>query len=518
MSSSSGLTSKQLAFRGVLFNWTARICSMLVALLVTPFLVTRLGNEFYGLWSLVMSVTNYYSLADLGLRGTTVKFLAEFRALDDKRSVACVLRTLRLVYLGLGVLVIGLSLFVAWFFPALIDLDQANASSVRWVIVLLGCNVATQLSGNVFGAALDSMKRFDLSNIVGITANLAQSGLVVLAISLGTGIVGMAAAVLTVGIATQLTQRYLASRLLGNTGMNQGVVNRATLSQLFGFSSMNVIVNATRRLVQYGGSLLVGIFLGPAVVTYYALAEGLVRQVANIGKGVSTVVMPISSELQAQGRKRELAQVLVQVPRVLLGIGLCFGVIFFVLGDRIIECWIGPGYGQVVFPILRVLSVLLLVDLTSGGLHQLLAGIGRMRFLASVALIEGLLILGLGIPLILTMGVVGMAWGMVLGRVFTTGILLPYTACCEVGYSYSRFVLRALLTPILGAIPSIVIGFAMRELVRGTGLFSLSLQLGATAAAGAAGIFFTGFDRSMRADLVRAILPQRIISLRRDSA
>ena len=64
------MSDKKLAIRGVVFNWLGRASSLVIAFVVTPIIVTNLGNGNYGVWSLLMAFASYYGLMDLGLLGT----------------------------------------------------------------------------------------------------------------------------------------------------------------------------------------------------------------------------------------------------------------------------------------------------------------------------------------------------------------------------------------------------------------------------------------------------------------
>src|SRR6202007_2074426 len=47
---------------------------------LAPFIVHRLGNQEYGVWSLVGSVTRYLWLLDMGVRGATTRYVARHHA------------------------------------------------------------------------------------------------------------------------------------------------------------------------------------------------------------------------------------------------------------------------------------------------------------------------------------------------------------------------------------------------------------------------------------------------------
>jgi hypothetical protein len=50
--------------------------SICAALMLAPFCIRTLGDRSYGLWTLVVTLSTYYALLDLGLSGAVTRHLA----------------------------------------------------------------------------------------------------------------------------------------------------------------------------------------------------------------------------------------------------------------------------------------------------------------------------------------------------------------------------------------------------------------------------------------------------------
>src|SRR6266404_935706 len=57
-------------------NWIALVITFVVAFFLTPFVIHRLGQLSYGIWTLVVSMVSYFGLFDLGLRSAVTRFVA----------------------------------------------------------------------------------------------------------------------------------------------------------------------------------------------------------------------------------------------------------------------------------------------------------------------------------------------------------------------------------------------------------------------------------------------------------
>src|SRR5437879_12085953 len=78
--------------RSVALNWIALVVSIGVAFFLSPFIVHRLGNVAYGIWTLVNSMIAYMGLLDLGMRGAVTRFVSRYHSqgehLQSSRSVS----------------------------------------------------------------------------------------------------------------------------------------------------------------------------------------------------------------------------------------------------------------------------------------------------------------------------------------------------------------------------------------------------------------------------------------------
>ena len=77
----------------VLWSWASVGVNIVVAALLSPYIIRQLGEGKFGLWTVSLSFIEYFWLIDIGLRSATVKFSAEYRAVDDTRSMTEVLNT-----------------------------------------------------------------------------------------------------------------------------------------------------------------------------------------------------------------------------------------------------------------------------------------------------------------------------------------------------------------------------------------------------------------------------------------
>ena len=64
--------------RNVSSSWFALGIDVIVGILLSPFILHRLGDAAFGIWVLIFSITGYYGLFNLGIRSSIVRYVSKF--------------------------------------------------------------------------------------------------------------------------------------------------------------------------------------------------------------------------------------------------------------------------------------------------------------------------------------------------------------------------------------------------------------------------------------------------------
>jgi O-antigen/teichoic acid export membrane protein len=327
--------------RNAFYGGGARVITLAVGLIMTPYLLSRLGAERFGIWALVAVVTGAVGLLDFSLRTAVVKFLAESVALGDRRVAGRILSTALLAY-ALFALLVGAAFFAAGSgLLSLFRIPPALAAETGRVFTLgvAGYLLGTVLS--VFPALCDAHQRMDITNALGVVALLVGTALTVLAVEAGFGLPGVAWAQLA-GIALfHLACIGAARRLAGPLGLALHHVDRTCFARLFAFgwrlhvSAMCGVVN------RQFDKLILARWAGLGVVGAYEVA---LRAAANLGSlqpYLAAALLPASSQMHAAGRHDELLAVYRQSTRYLFLVGIPPFVFLALFSQPVVTAWLG---------------------------------------------------------------------------------------------------------------------------------------------------------------------------------
>jgi len=499
------------------------VISVVVTFVVTPILLRTLGVGQYGIWSIVMALTGYYGLVNMGIGKANTKYISQFDALGDTQAVREVMSTGLAIFSALAVVVLVVAGTVAWLFPYLFDLGDYPVSLARWIVMLFGVKMAVQMVGQVFAAGLEARKRFALVNGLQ-SARLVLFGiLIIVVVRSGGGLLGMAWVVLGITALFRLLTCLLSIRVAGLPRPSLRDVKRETVRMLFGFGLLNLLIQAVRKTSLLGGGLILGLLAGPVAVAYYSVAESLTRKSLNLGKTINYVVMPFASQFDAQSDRHALKRLLVLPARLLLTLALLITVVLLVLGKSFLTLWISPEVATNVYPVICILSLSLLVKLPTNGIQSALTGMGRMTFLSRVAVGEGVAMLILGVVLTPLLGAVGMAWAVLISQLLFSGLLLPIYACRDIGYSVWRFFLSTAGPAMLATLPAASAALLLAHFSPADSLIILIVQIILLCLLTGACALFVCLDTALRADILRMAIrplprcPRKLTAIVRDT-
>jgi O-antigen/teichoic acid export membrane protein len=409
----------------VLMNWLAFAITLLSGFLLSPFLVRHLGDSVYGVWVLIGSLAGYLGLLDLGVTTSIVKYVAEHRARGDQDAMNRVMSGGLAVYSVVGLLSLVISVAVAFKFN-LIFSTPLTTNTAAAVVMLAGLNLAITFPATVFVGFVRGYQRYDLDATVSSVAIVIRTAIIVALILRGHGILVLAAVNFVFDMARLAYLARWAYKLNSKLRIAWEYVDKGELKRLFSYSLYAFLIVVGRQLLFFTDSIVIGLFMTTALVTYYFVANRLVMYLRLLVAEMVGVLMPTTSDLGARDDQAGIRELLVISTKYMLLIALPVATVFFIMGRTFIGLWMGPGYSGSA-TILTVLTIAMLAHFMEMPAHTVLLGLCKHRVVALFTLVQALANLGLSICLVRRIGLMGVALGTLIPMViFTIASLIVY--------------------------------------------------------------------------------------------
>jgi len=455
----------RIILRNICSNWAGYFVTAMIGFLLSPFIVHSLGTTGYGLWTLVLSLTGYFGLLDLGIRSSVGRFVARYVALaDDDKTCRIVTTAFAILSFG-GILALLATGLVVEFGFGHFHVEPQFQASGKTALLITGMTMAFALPFGVFSSVLVALERYDIVTGVTITGELLRAALIVIFLKTGGGLVAVALIAFFISFSEYAAMALVAKRLYAPLRIRRDLLDRATFRELFGFGIYRFIWIVANQLIFYSDSVVIGIFLSAGKITYFAIAGSLINYGRNVVSLVTDTFYPAATRMDAKQDLDGLRELLILGTRIALVVSLplCLGFVF--LGKQFITLWMGKEYASS-WIFLSVLTIPQFTAMPQYVSAMILAGMARHKVLARLVLVEGLVNLILSIILIRKMGLVGVAWGTVIPDVICTAVIIPWYTLGVLNMSVREYVTRAFVRPVLTVLPALGLCYCFWTLVQ----------------------------------------------------
>lgn len=399
-----------IVLRNIFSNWIGLIANILIGFLLTPFVIRELGPVGYGFWALLQSLLSYMFLLEFGVRASLNRHLAKCFALRSSVEANRVINTGLAVYLAVCLIVMIASVVLGLTFQHLFSFQQLDERTILWAIVLVGSSVAIQFPAAVFEAVLTGYQRYDLMNGASLASLIMRTVVIILSLKMGYGIIGISWATFVGSLLLLLVNYALATRVHPDLRLTMSLADVRTFAMLGHHSVFAFVLIGATRIITDAGNIIVGAFVGPASVTFYAIAGSLTTYALNVISGISTTIAPRASDLEARGDHEGLKTLCLTGTRFILLIGLPILLTFVISGDMFVRLWVGAGYGESYGPLI-LLSISWACNFVQSASACILMGVSRHRMAAWLVLAQAALNITVSLSLVGSMGMLGVAWG-----------------------------------------------------------------------------------------------------------
>lgn len=411
---------------GALSNFVGKLTSVGVWFVLTPFVLAQLGPSGYALWVLVAAIASYGLLLDFGIGGAVVKYVAEHVARGEREVASALVASALWLYLGLALAAVALSVVLAPAFAVLLGVAPDERSTVVWLVMLTGVNVAINLAFTPPISVLRGLQRYDLYNSVSVANILLEAAAFVAVLLAGWGVLGMVAVTIPVNIVTGVATICLLRRVAPDLPFGWRGANRAAVRRIASFSSSLFAIQVAGRLQSRTDEFVIAAFRTVSGVTPYALARRLGELTSVAVLQFLKVIMPLASELDASADGRTLRTLYIVASRVTLGMAVPVAVVLVVLGGPILALWVGPAYAEHA-RLVAVLAIASLIATSQWPAAEILQGMARHRIVASISLAAGVANIALSVLLLPALGLLGVALGTLIPTaVASLCVVMPF--------------------------------------------------------------------------------------------
>lgn len=290
------------------FSVLQQVASMLLAIFLLPYLISRLGLEKYGLWAMlqVFNIFGLISLAELGFHGAIVRQLVHHHVNGEIKQFRALLSTGFVLFTGIGLIVTaGVAAFAQTWFTQVFAIPPAYAAEMEQALLVYSIGLAVGFPVLILKAFYAGRQDVATQKLWELTDRILFTlGMVVLlfftdnlvhmaALEVALGFVLAAGMILHASISARqwftLNPRVAAFNCLRGVGRLSGAVFATGLSNQIYFKAPEA---------------LIGAILGPIALAQFQIATRLPRVFKSLQGALNAAVLPHVSGLEASSEDR----------------------------------------------------------------------------------------------------------------------------------------------------------------------------------------------------------------------
>jgi len=433
--------------RSIFSNWVGLLAIGLMSFLITPFMVHRLGDFQFGIYTLAFSSVGYFDLLAQGIRSTLQRFVGRLSGAGEREALNSVFSTALVVTVVVGVFISVAFFGLSWVLPSFFKLGQAQQHLFTWLVILLGLNLGCGVPAALLGSYLCGLHRFDLYNLLGIFRQGVRTILILIVLVRGQGALAVATCVLVATLTAIPLNWGMIRRIDSGLKFAGKLVRLRTARELMSFSFWTLLNNAGQLLRDSTDSIVIGRVLNAALITPFTVASRLVDYSRPIVISMVSPLLPRMSHLDRQGRHEEVRRLFLGMTRLSALVSLAMGSLLVLHGRSLLLLWVGPRYISS-YPILVLLTVGAMASTAQLGTLPTLIAKGRHRIYGIWTISEGLTNLVLSIIWAHRYGIVGVALGTAVPLLFVKLTLQPWYVSRVLGLSLGEYFGKALARPL----------------------------------------------------------------------
>lgn len=454
---------------GVIYSYALMFVEVISAMLFTPFLIRMLGQSQYAVYQLTSQISSYLMLLDLGVGNAVIRYMAKYRADNDREKQEEFLGIATVFYLAIAVITVIVGIVLVIILPTAfakgLTPEEIRLSQKMLSVTMLTC--AVTLGTSSFATTLMAYERFSFSKGLSIICAVLKVGISMAALALGVKALGVVIIYFALNLITRLAYTfYVLFKLKIKPKFKNPDIS--FIKETVTYSSFVFLQMLATQINSMTDTVLLGILAkgSSAIIAIYGAGSQIIQYFKTIGSHFTGVLMAGVVRMVENGAKpKELQNEMVRIGRIIfMMLGMVFAV-FIANGKHFMVLWAGEDYAQSYYVTVAIMAPTMFTLIQSIG-NQILWAMNRHKGQAIVQVVSALVNIVLTALLIswkpLEGAVIGSVIALTVGDVICMNIMFKK----EIKISLTEYYMGL----FKGILPSLLICFAGAKLFTLVGL------------------------------------------------
>lgn len=454
-------SKKQIRF-GAIISYVSIGINVILTLLYTPWMIGRIGQSNYALYTLSISLISIFVL-DFGIGASVARFIAKYRAEGEEEKVAQFLGIVYKLFFTIAVCV-GTVLLVLYFFldNIYVGLTKEELDTFKTLYIVVSSYSVFSLIFIPLDGILNAYERFVFVKLVGLLQKLLSVCFVVLPLLLGYGLIFVVLANVVSGFLAILIKAFFVFR---NKKLRPilSFRDKNVFKSIFAFSIWITVISIAQRCMFNLAPSILGVVSNSKEIAIFSPANNFESYYYIFASAINGLFLPRVSRYIAENKKEKILELMIKVGRFQIALlGLIF-VGFAIVGRDFMLLWLGDEYKISYFAaIILFIPDLLMFSQQIANTYMIASG--KVRLQAIGYIIMAVVCLSLSFPFSYYLGCVGACIAIAVGYLCNF-IYINFIYYFVMKIDLKKFFIEAYLKPLILVVILSVTGIVVMQFV-----------------------------------------------------
>lgn len=455
---------KQIGY-GTIFSYIAIIFNTLSGFIYTPWMISKIGDNNYALYSMVISLINFF-LMDFGLSTAVQRYVAKYAAENRVEEIQDLLGIVFKLYLAIMACVVVILAGVYFSIDRLYtNLDPESLKVFKNLFLIFAAYCVINFPFTPLNGILNGLEQFKITKLCDLLSRILIVILMVLCLYKGGNVYSLVIVNAGVGLLFVAIKLILLITRL-HIKVNFLYQSREMTLKVLNFSLWVTVYGIANRLAVTVTPQVLGLFSNTKQVTIYSLASMIEGNAYSLITVLGALFLPeVSRILSRENYKDHLQALTIKIGRVQGFIGYLAVVGFVAIGNSFVLAWMGQGYEAIYMCTLLILLPNVIID-TQTIASTALDADNKVKYRALLCVGQAVVSIGMSSLLAPTFGAIGACIGLFCSYILKLiGLNILYMKIFKLNiFDFFKCTVGSMIVPI-GI--SLAAGFAMEMILPG---------------------------------------------------
>lgn len=404
------MSRKRIISNNIKYSALSQGIVFAVNLALFPFIVSHVGKEVYGMYLLVMALTGYLGVLELGVTAAVTKYVAELTAKGDHEGVKKIISASFSLFFVIGLVIATILFILSFCFDRIFAVEAANKIIMRQLFWVAAAASLFIWPGKIFTRVLEGFQRYEWLAAIKIGEIVLIGTSAYLVFSRGLGIVCF----LLLSYLFIILE-YVAAYIIGRYHfLKLSIIfpyfDKKVFKTIFSFSFFLFLTNLVGIFIYNFDSFVIGAFVSVAALTLYGVGFSLQGGFRAVNGLLGSPLFPAGASMEGRSEHDKQKELLFKGTKYMTLVFVPSVIITIIFAKLFISNWMGTGFVESILPAQVLISFWVFNNTIEVG-TGLLAAKGHVKALFKICALNALLNLGLSLILVRSLGILGVVLG-----------------------------------------------------------------------------------------------------------